>query len=327
MPKIYNKHHGGAPADAAYIGRPSKWGNPFVIGKDGTRGEVITKYETWLMANKPLLRQIGELRGKSLVCFCAPQACHGDVLVRIAARELEHGEKEKGRDLQFAGPVQEIPRGARIAIAGGAEHHDIAHVSAALDRVRAKYPAMVMLHKNGPPGAVAWAKSNDISNVAINSVETMFAAKPIGVIAFSGSRDDRKTIEQREDLAKKARARGVPVWNFDLDRQRAIALAKDIAREATRIEAAKPHERYVGPVIGKTETHILQEIAARSGLVILHDRRALNADKALTRAIVEIAYPHGRAGLVRDIAPESQASRSHDRHGTREIDHGQDLEK
>lgn len=31
-----------------YIGRPSKWGNPFVIGKDGTREEVIAKYAEWI---------------------------------------------------------------------------------------------------------------------------------------------------------------------------------------------------------------------------------------------------------------------------------------
>ncbi|PIW12451.1 MAG: hypothetical protein COW35_01440, partial [Candidatus Infernicultor aquiphilus] len=38
-----------------YIGRPSKWGNPFTIGKDGTRSEVIEKYRIWLMKNQNLL--------------------------------------------------------------------------------------------------------------------------------------------------------------------------------------------------------------------------------------------------------------------------------
>jgi len=67
-----------------YIGRPSKWGNPFVIGKDGTRDEVITKYEGWLRTQPALLAALPELRGKVLGCWCFPQACHGDVLVRLA---------------------------------------------------------------------------------------------------------------------------------------------------------------------------------------------------------------------------------------------------
>jgi hypothetical protein len=67
-----------------YIGRPSKWGNPFVIGKHGTREDVIGKYEAWLMTRPELVAALPELKGKVLGCWCAPQACHGDVLVRLA---------------------------------------------------------------------------------------------------------------------------------------------------------------------------------------------------------------------------------------------------
>lgn len=67
-----------------YIGRPSKWGNPFVIGHDGTREEVIAKYEAWLNANPILMESLKDLRGKILGCWCAPKACHGDVLTRLA---------------------------------------------------------------------------------------------------------------------------------------------------------------------------------------------------------------------------------------------------
>jgi hypothetical protein len=70
-----------------YIGRPSKWGNPFVIGKDGTRDEVIEKYEAWLRTQPDLLAALPELRGKVLGCWCAPHACHGDVLVRMAGQD------------------------------------------------------------------------------------------------------------------------------------------------------------------------------------------------------------------------------------------------
>lgn len=67
-----------------YIGRPSKWGNPFVIGKDGNRDEVIAKYENYLVKNKYLMSQLHELKGKNLVCWCAPLACHADVLIKLA---------------------------------------------------------------------------------------------------------------------------------------------------------------------------------------------------------------------------------------------------
>lgn len=65
------------------ISRPSKWGNPFVIGKDGTRKEVIQKYEEYLRNNQELMNQILELDGKVLGCWCSPLPCHGDVILKI----------------------------------------------------------------------------------------------------------------------------------------------------------------------------------------------------------------------------------------------------
>ena len=67
-----------------YIGRPSKWGNPFTIGKDGTRIEVISKYEDYLVKNPKLFNALPELKNKILGCWCAPKPCHGDVLARFA---------------------------------------------------------------------------------------------------------------------------------------------------------------------------------------------------------------------------------------------------
>jgi|TARA_R100000049_G_C1922742_1_gene67680 hypothetical protein len=63
-----------------YIGRPSKWGNPFVIGIHGNREQVIKLYEDYLFNNYDLMANMGELEGKTLVCYCKPEACHGDVL-------------------------------------------------------------------------------------------------------------------------------------------------------------------------------------------------------------------------------------------------------
>ena len=67
-----------------YIGRGSKWGNPFVIGKDGDRKECIAKYKQALWRNKALMRETRELLGKTLLCFCAPEPCHGHVLIAAA---------------------------------------------------------------------------------------------------------------------------------------------------------------------------------------------------------------------------------------------------
>lgn len=66
-----------------YIGRPSIWGNPYVIGKDGSREEVIAKYEEYLLNNKSLLDLLPTLMGKVLGCWCYPNPCHGDVILRL----------------------------------------------------------------------------------------------------------------------------------------------------------------------------------------------------------------------------------------------------
>ena len=65
------------------IDRMTAWGNPFRIGPDGTREEVIAKYRVWLSGQSHLLDALPELRGKALGCWCAPKACHGDVLAEL----------------------------------------------------------------------------------------------------------------------------------------------------------------------------------------------------------------------------------------------------
>lgn len=83
---VYNKAHRHIPRNAIYIGRPTKWGNPFHITRSKSREQVIELFRQYLIANPALLADVRrELAGKDLVCFCAPQACHGDVLLRVAA--------------------------------------------------------------------------------------------------------------------------------------------------------------------------------------------------------------------------------------------------
>jgi hypothetical protein len=66
-----------------YIGRGSKWGNPYHIGKDGNRKEVIEKYRQYILKKPELLENLHELKGKRLGCYCAPLPCHGDVLIEL----------------------------------------------------------------------------------------------------------------------------------------------------------------------------------------------------------------------------------------------------
>lgn len=88
MCKVLNARKVGKRSSATqlYIGRPSKWGNPFVIRRDGSRADVIAKYRAWIVAQPALMNALDELRGRDLVCWCAPLACHGDVLIDLANR-------------------------------------------------------------------------------------------------------------------------------------------------------------------------------------------------------------------------------------------------
>ena len=72
-----------------YIGRPSKWGNPFKIGDGWTREDVIWAYRRWILNQPTLLAELPELAGKRLGCWCSPLACHGDVLVELIENGVE----------------------------------------------------------------------------------------------------------------------------------------------------------------------------------------------------------------------------------------------
>lgn len=75
-----------------YIGRPSKWGNPYSY-KEGTaarfkvntRDEAIDAYYYYITEGdgKHLLEDLHELKGKVLGCWCKPKRCHGDILVEL----------------------------------------------------------------------------------------------------------------------------------------------------------------------------------------------------------------------------------------------------
>ena len=98
--KLFNIHHKDAPPDAIYIGRGSRWGNQWVIGPDGTRDEVCNRYDEAAELHYPMMKQaFAELHGKPLVCFCYPKRCHGETLIRLAARA--HAELDSDPIVDF----------------------------------------------------------------------------------------------------------------------------------------------------------------------------------------------------------------------------------
>lgn len=85
MPRLFNWKSESPPYGSVYIGRPSKWGNPYVITEQVSREEVIRKHRDMVLASPTLIAMIKEeLRGKDLVCYCHPKTCHGDILLEIA---------------------------------------------------------------------------------------------------------------------------------------------------------------------------------------------------------------------------------------------------
>ena len=85
MPKVWNRQDPSTPKDAVYVGRPTIYGNPFRVGRDGTREEVIELYRQHLENSPQLVAQIRQgCRGRDVSCWCAPLPCHGDVILEVA---------------------------------------------------------------------------------------------------------------------------------------------------------------------------------------------------------------------------------------------------
>ena len=77
------------PPNTVYVGRPTKWGNPFKGGEDGTRKECVANYRHFMGYQILIHEEIRrELRGKNLACFCKlTEPCHVDVLLEMANPE------------------------------------------------------------------------------------------------------------------------------------------------------------------------------------------------------------------------------------------------
>lgn len=69
--------------DAIIVARPSKWGNPYVVGEHGDAAKCVETYSEFIGIF--LGHQMQELKGKDLACWCPlDQPCHADVLLKIA---------------------------------------------------------------------------------------------------------------------------------------------------------------------------------------------------------------------------------------------------
>ena len=77
------------PPNTVCVTRPSKWGNPYRVGRDGTADQCIGAYRKRINENVwtfPSKRDVqSQLRGKNLACFCPlDRPCHADILLEIA---------------------------------------------------------------------------------------------------------------------------------------------------------------------------------------------------------------------------------------------------
>jgi len=96
LAKIYNRHHHNEPEGSVYVGRPTKWGNPFSFQSNTTaphnvasREEAVAAFRNWIMLDRPYQNGLRaqakvELKGKDLVCWCSPASCHAEVWMEIA---------------------------------------------------------------------------------------------------------------------------------------------------------------------------------------------------------------------------------------------------
>lgn len=103
MPKVLNIKSIKEPyLEAMLIDCRTLWGNPYIIGINGDRNHVCDMYLEWLnrwiehkeevniqvgaqtFNNKWVVKNIHKLKGRDVVCWCAPERCHGEVLIRLA---------------------------------------------------------------------------------------------------------------------------------------------------------------------------------------------------------------------------------------------------
>lgn len=157
MSRIMNLRHEGI-GDAVYVGRAnprrglaaSAFANPYRIGDDGTRQEVVEKYRQHVLGRQELLDRLHELRGRRLACWCSPAPCHADVLVELVDAD------EVLDDLAAAGVAVEAVDGRlRLSPPSAVD-------AALLARVAAHKPAILALLATRPDAATLWRQAVEL---------------------------------------------------------------------------------------------------------------------------------------------------------------------
>jgi hypothetical protein len=100
--KVLNKYHFSKwPENAVSIMRPGPLGNPFIIGRDGERDVVCDKHLNWarhkINTDSSFKDLVRSLKGKDLVCVCAPKRCHGNNYIILCEEIDDEDQVQSGR--------------------------------------------------------------------------------------------------------------------------------------------------------------------------------------------------------------------------------------
>jgi hypothetical protein len=117
MTRVVNKRTHSATPDDVYIGRPGLWGNPFSHLDGAGQFKVVSRevavdlyrHYLWSQINdgEVKLEDLAALNGKTLVCWCKPAACHGDVLTKAAQWASEQLQSQPQGDQRAEGRISE----------------------------------------------------------------------------------------------------------------------------------------------------------------------------------------------------------------------------
>ena len=208
--KVFNKRRGNSvPSDAVYIGRPTVWGNPFSKGSKEKNIADFREYAVKRHASDP--SWLAPLRGKSVVCWCAPAGCHGDVIIQLANQEVEQTD------------------GLRVAVTGGRDFSNKHVVWETLDYIHNERGISELVH-GGARGADTiageWAKHRGVKvsvflpewdklgkRAGIVRNQVMLDQSPDVVVAYPGGRGTGHMVSS----AKRQGFKVIDAEQFQLD--------------------------------------------------------------------------------------------------------------
>lgn len=205
-----------------YIGRGSKYGNPYIIGEDGSRDIVIRKYKEYFYENLASCeftdKELYKLKNKRLGCFCKPENCHGDiiadyvdsidtykVIVAGSRNYFDYAFVKKKLDFLFSKtnkPIEIVDGRAKGADSLGRRYsqevlgYDSTGFEAEWDNIEGKPANEVKVNKYGKP---YWSKAG----MTRNSKMSEYADAAVVFI----KNNSRGSL----DMAKKAKEKGLQV--------------------------------------------------------------------------------------------------------------------